>query len=244
MKKLLAIAFLLSFCSLIPLKAQEKQNYLEFSITADKEYEAISLNIGIEVEAENKDISEAIKFCNTQLSQVKSDISAQTSEKDVEVSIKYLNSFPETSFFSDYYKVKSRAEIKVNDKKLSEKIFTILKNYPKIKITNVNFKYKDDNEIENDLIIEAGKLAEEKIKVFKTAFKKDYELVSISANNNRLKSYARNGIDDIVALNAGVSVNKNGYNIASDNLFLSYPSKKFTYTLYLKYLILPLATNK
>jgi uncharacterized protein YggE len=215
--------------------------FVEFGISADKNYQADKLILKLSIESENKSFSIASEKCNNLINNIKSQLDSLILKSKIEFNIHNYNSFPVSTFFKDYYQVTANIDVIIKDKEALGIILERIKNYEEIKIKSVDFKYMDHNDIQNELIKEISLIAEKKVKVFEESFHVKLELFSIKDSyysNDQIRNY---GIDASNLYTGGFGSGIGKYYNSSESSFEVlnlYPEQKFNYTLYFRYKII------
>ena len=232
---LFAIIFLISTNNLF---CATDSSYVEFKVTAEKNYQAIKLVLKLSVEIENKNFSVASEKCNVIINSLKSQLDPLISKTNIEFNIHNYNTFPVSSFFSDYFKVYANMDLILKDKEALGMVLDIIKRFEEIKIKSTSFIYLDNNEIKNDLTREIGVITAKKVKVLEENFNIRLALISISESNYSNSQNRSDGLNNLVGLSAGY-YDKIGSrsNETSMEVLDLYPEQKFSYTLYFKYKI-------
>ena len=100
-----------------------------------------------------------------------------------------------------------------------------------IKVKSTEFKYKDINDIKNDLVKEIGLIADKKIKAFEESFHVHLNLSSITENYNSFSE----GYNSLNQMSAGFAIRGTRTEESSVEVLDVYPEKKFYYTLNFRY---------
>ena len=233
--KVTLIIFLI--CSFQKLFGANDSAVVEFEISAEKNYQADKLILKLSIEFENRHFSVASEKCNIMINDLKSRLDSLILKSKIEFNIHNYNSFPVSTFYKDYYQVNAIIDLVVKDKEALGIVLEIIKNFEEIKIKSVDFIYKENNDIQNELIKEIALMAEKKVKLYEESFHIKLELLSIKDefhHNNQFRV-----VDVGNQYTGGFSVR--GYNNSSKSSFEAlnlYPEQKFNYTLYFKYKII------
>lgn len=240
MKKKIVPVLLLILLMVFAMSAQGTPEVpvVNFSVVAEKEVEADTLVVRVQMEKKDK----VFKTASNEIAKLIEQIITKLKRDGVDeenIVVDKLSSYPDIKWWNGKeYVIKTRIKIKIQDKNLASAVFSSISSFGNtVTVLETDYEFSNLEEIRGNLIAEGAKIANQRKELYEKNFGIKLAIQSINVNENLGEHYP------VLTRNLRVSENSEmaesvDLAIEKKDNFRKLPVKKMKMSFYLRYSIL------